>query len=78
MRLRSQWPWWVVPWYYGLKLIHAVLYPVATLPFHLACYTDLWGNEPPYRCTSYWCPRIPADRLADWPQCVGRSGEEQP
>ena len=58
MRFADGWPWWIVPWYFGLKLIHFVLYPVATLPFELMCHKDLWGNEPPYSCLSYHCPKV--------------------
>ena len=69
MPFHSAWPWWIVPFYLGLKLIHFVTYPVAVLPFHATCHKDLWGNDPPYSCLSYWCPRIPAYRLPDWPAC---------
>jgi hypothetical protein len=63
------WPWWIVPVYFGLKFVHFVTYPIAVLPFSATCHKDLWGNEPPYSCSSYWCPKIPPYRLKDWPQC---------
>lgn len=53
-------PWWLGPLYIAMKLFHAVTYPVAVLPFHLACTKDLWGNEPPETCLSYHCPKLKA------------------
>jgi len=63
------WPWWIVPLYVGLKLVHLVTYPIAVLPFRLTCHKDLWGNPPPYSCTSYWCPKLSPEELKRWPQC---------
>lgn len=61
--------WWIFPIYLLLKAAYFVTYPVAVWPFELTCHKDLWGNEPPYSCTSYWCPKIRLDQLDDWPQC---------
>ena len=66
------WPWYIVPLYFGVKLIYFVTYPVAVWPFHATCHTDLWGNEPLYSCKSYHCPKVKKlgpDRQLDWPEC---------
>ena len=34
------WPWWILPIYIGLKLIHFVTYPVAVLPFQLDVFRE--------------------------------------
>lgn len=62
--------WW--PAIIGFALFSAayyLTYPVAVLPFRATCHMDLWGNPPPYSCTSYWCPKLREDQLRDWPQC---------
>ena len=69
--------WWPALIGFGIfKLVWILTYPVAVLPFRATCHEDLWGNEPPYSCLSYWCPHLPPDRLDDWPQCQGREGEK--
>jgi hypothetical protein len=67
MRLHS-WPWWIVPLYGLLWVAHALTEPI-DYPLRATCHRDLWGGDPPYSCTSYWCPKIPAYRLPDWPDC---------
>lgn len=71
--LSDAWPWWIAPLYIVGSIFYALTYPVAVLPFRATCHTDLWGNEPPYACLSYHCPKVKAlglDRERDWPQCA--------